>query len=329
MNSQINLSNKKSNFTISSMIKKEKKNASSRSNTQEMPHYNRSKNKSSSCKNKKSKNINNNSLYNNKNVCEEFPKKFTGITDINISAKINSNLNIITTKSEYKNMNENKYKEMLNSKEKKIAEIEQQILLYKDKLKNQIRILNINTSINSFNLSKTRSSTNVTERNMFQVRSLSNSHAKIKTSYPLTRNLYGNKKGEGKQNKNKSKSKKKPKSINYRKPKINNLFFSNKINEKKMHINNFKRSDANSKQKYKNKNIDIFMNYKRAKSSNIEKNKNNKNNSKNIVKGNINYSYINKNKELLTVEQTQILCDRMMEKMKNVLELVKIATTGD
>jgi hypothetical protein len=331
MNSQINLSNKKNNFTISSMIKKEKKNASSRSNTQEMPHYNRSKNKSSSCKNKKSKNINNNSLYNNKNLCEEFPKKLTGITDINISAKINSNLNIITTKSEYKNMNENQYKEMLNLKEKKIAELERQILLYKDKLKNQIRILNINTSINSFNLSKTRSSTNVTERNMFQVRSLSNSHAKIKTSYPLTRNLYGNKKGEGKQNKNKSKSKKKPKSTNYRKPKINNLFFSNKINEKKMHINNFKRSDANSKQKYKNKNIDIFMNYKRAKSSNVEKNNicnSNNNNYKNNVSSTNKYNN-SKNEELLTVEQTQILCDNMMEKLKNVLELVKMATTGD
>ncbi len=336
MNSQINLSNKKNNFTISSMIKNGKKNASSRSNTQEMPHYNRSKNKSSSCKNKKSKNVNN-SLYNNKNIYEEFPKKFTGVTNINISSKINSdsNSNIITTKNEYKNMNANQYKEMLNLKEKKIAELERQILLYKDKLKNQIRILNINTSINSFNLSKTRSSTNVTERNMYQIRSLSNSHPKIKTSYPLTRNIYGNKNVEGKQNmnKNKSKNKKKPKSSNYRKSKINVFFFVNKNNEKKMHVNNFKRSDANSKQKNKNKNKnsnnnDILMNYKRAKSSNIEKNKKINNNNNNLVRSNYKYSN-NKNEELLTVEQTQNLCDKMLEKMKNVLELVKMATTGD
>jgi hypothetical protein len=331
MNSQINLTNKKTNFTITNMIKNGKKNVSSRSNTQEMPHYNRPKNKSSSCKNKKSKNANN-SLYNNKNIIEDFPKKFTGI-NINISSKINSdsNPNIITTKSEYKNMNVNQYKEILNLKEKKIAELERQILLYKDKLKNQIRILSINTSLNSFNLSKTRSSTNVTERNMYQIRSLSNSNAKIKTSYPLTRNLYGGKKGEGKQNKNKSKNKKKPKSSNYRKPKINNFFFGNKNLEKKMHVNNFKRSDANSKQKYKNKNNDILMNYKRAKSSNVEKNNicnSNNNNYKNNVSSTNKYNN-SKNEELLTVEQTQILCDNMMEKLKNVLELVKMATTGD
>lgn len=327
MNSQINLSNKKNNFTISSMMKNGKKNASSRSNTQEMPHYNRSKNKSSSCKNKKNKNANN-SLYNSKNINDEFSKKFTGITNINVSAKINSdsNSNIITTKNDYKNMSVNQYKDILIQKDKKIAELEKQIKMYKDKLKNQIRIFNINTSINSFNLSKTRSSTNVTERNMYQIRSLSNSHAKIMTSYPLTRNLYGNKNGENKQNinKNKSKSKKKSKSNNYRKPKINNYFFGNKNNEKKMHVNNFKRGDGNSKQKYKNKIEDNLMNNKRAKSSNIEKNKNINHN---MVKSNIKYNH--KNEDLLTIEQTQNLCDKMIEKMKNALELVKKATTGD
>ena len=321
MNSQINLSNKKNNFTISSIIKasNDKKN-SSRSNTQEMPHYNRSKNKSSSCKYKKNKNANN-SLYNNKK--EEFPKKFTGIKNINISTKINSetNSNTNTTKNENKNMNIYQFKEILNQKDKKIAELEKQIKMYRDKLKNQIRIFNINTSINSFNLSKTRSSTNITERNMCQIRSLSNSHAKIKTSYPLTRNLYGNKKGENKANniKNISKNNKRPKSNNYRKPRYNNYIFGNKI-----HVNNFKRNAVNVKQKSKNKYQDNnSVKYKRAKSSNIEKNKNN------IIISKSNAKYNNKIENLLSIEETQILCDKMMAKMKNVLELVKLATTGE
>ena len=319
MNSQINLSNKKNNFTISSIIKasNDKKN-SSRSNTQEIPHYNRSKNKSSSCKYKKSKNVNN-SLYNNKK--EDFPKKFIGIKSINISTKINSetNSNTNTTKNENKNMNIYQFKEILIQKDKKIAELEKQIKKYRDKLKNQIRIFNINTSINSFNLSKTRSSTNVTERNMYQIRSLSNSHAKIKTSFPLTRNLYGNKNGENKVNysKNKSKNNKRPKSNNYRKPKYGNYIFGDQI-----HINNFKRNDVNSKQKSKNKYQDNnSMKYKRAKSTNIEKNK------KNIIMSKTNSKYINKNENLLSIEETQKLCDKMLEKMKIVLELVKMATT--
>jgi hypothetical protein len=321
MNSQINLSNKKNNFTISSIIKasNDKKN-SSRSNTQEMPHYNRSKNKSSSCKYKKNKNANN-SLYNNKK--EEFPKKFTGIKNMNISTKINSetNSNTNTTKNENKNMNIYQFKEILNQKDKKIAELEKQIKMYRDKLKNQIRIFNINTSINSFNLSKTRSSTNITERNMCQIRSLSNSHAKIKTSYPLTRNLYGNKKGDNKANNNKNiiKNNKRPKSNNYRKPRYNNYMFGNKI-----HVNNFKRNAVNVKQKSKNKYQDNnSVKYKRAKSSNIEKNKNN------IIISKSNAKYNNKIENLLSIEETQILCDKMMAKMKNVLELVKLATTGE
>ena len=32
---------------------------------------------------------------------------------------------------------------------------------------------------------------------------------------------------------------------------------------------------------------------------------------------------------LLSIEQTQYLCDKMLEKMKNVLELVKISTTSE
>ena len=324
MNSQINLSNKKKIFNINSIIKanKEKKNFSSRSNTQEMPHYNRSKNKSSSFKNKKTKNANN-SLYCSKN--EEFTRKFTGMT--NISTKINSDTNSIsnTAKNEYKNLNIYQFKEIKDQKEKKIIELEKQIKIYKDKLKNQIRVFNINTSINSFNLSKTRSSTNITERNIYQIRSFSNNQAKIKTSFPKTKKICGNKIIDNKinSNKNKKKSKKRAKSNNYKKPKINNYFFENKIIDYKMHINNFKRNENNNKHINK-KYQDNIMEYKRAKSStNAEKKWKNNNMTKSTAK------YNNKNEILLTIEETQKLCEQLMEKMKNVLELVKIATTED
>ena len=328
MNSQINLSNKKKIFTISSILKSsnDKKNCSSRSNTQEMPQYNNhSKNKSSSCKYRK--NINNNSsLYNNKK--EDLPKKYTGIT--NISTKINSDTNSKTNmaKKENKNLNVYQYKELINIKDKKIAELEKLITIYRDKLKNQIRVFNINTSINSFNLSKTRSSTNITERNIYKIRSLSNSQAKIKTSYPPTKNIYGNNKiVNNKMNYNKNTSKKRPKTNNYKKPKMNNYFFGNKNIDNKIHINNFKRNETTSKQKYKNKNNDYNSKYKRARSSNIEKNRKNNNLAKSCTNNNTNNT--NKDENLLTIEETKNLCDNMMEKMKNVLELVKMATTGD
>ena len=318
MNSQINLSNKKKNFTINSILKQsnDKKNFSSRSNTQEIPHYNHSKNKSSSCKYKKNKNINN-SLYNNKNG--DIPKKFTGIT--NISSKINSDTN--STKNEKKNLNYYQYKELINQKDKKIAELEQLIKIYRDKLKNQIRVFNINTSINSFNLSKTRSSTNITERNTYKIRSLSNSQAKIKTFYPYSKSVYEDKLVNNKMNYNKNKSKKRPKSNNYKKPNINNYYFGNKNIDNKIHVNNFKRNENTSKQKYKNKFQDKNT-YKRARSSNIEKNRKNNNLTKSSTNNNT-----NKDENLLTIQETQNLCDRMMEKMKNVLELVKMATTTD
>ena len=47
-------------------------------------------------------------------------------------------------------MNFNHYKEIMSQKDKKILDLEKQIKLYKEKLKNQARIFNINSSINSF-----------------------------------------------------------------------------------------------------------------------------------------------------------------------------------
>ena len=349
MHSQVNLSNKKTRSIIKST--NNRKTFSSRSNTQEMAHHNRPKNKSSSCNTKKNKNINT-SLFNSKNSKEEFPKHLIGLTNINIITKTNyitnANTNTNTDINAPKNAMVCKFKEILNQKDKKITELENQIKLYKDKLKNQIRIFNINSSTNSFNLSKTRSSTNVNERNLYQIQSLSKSHAKIKNSYQIiTRNTPKAETGQNfAKNKSRSKNKKRSKSNNYNysnsnnnlpKPKISAQFFwsKNKDNNIKIsgHVNNFKRSNNfNSSQKSKNKYDDANMKCKRAKSSNVEKNKRKNNIGKiNVnIKKSINSKDLDcTNGELMTVEETQMICDKMMEKIKSVLELVKKATTED
>ena len=335
MHSQVNLSNKKTRSIIKST--NARKTFSSRSNTQEMPHYNRSKNQSSSCNTKKNKNINT-SIFNTKNSKEEFPKNFIGLTNINITTKsnFNTNSNTNTDANNSKNATVSKFKEILNQKDKKISELE-----------NQIRIFNINSSTNSFNLSKTRSSTNVNERNLYQIHSLSKSHAKIKNSFQImTRNTPKAEMGQnfGKKN-SRSKNKKRSKSNNYNygsnnnlpKPKINANFFwsKNKDNNLKTssHVNNFKRSNNfNNNQKFKNKFDEVNMKYKRAKSSNTEKNKR----TNNMGKINVSTKKSTNSKDLdstygdlMTVEETQMICDKMMEKIKNVLELVKRATTED
>ena len=344
MHSQVNLSNKKARSIIKTA--NTRKTFSSRSNTQDIPHHNRPK-KSSSCNPKKNKNINT-SIFNTKNSKEEFPKKFMGLNNINISTKINSNTNSTanTDVNNTKNVAISKFKEILNQKDKKIAELETQIKIYKDKLKNQIRIFNINSSTNSFNLSKTRSSTNVNERNLYQIHSLSKSHAKIKNSFQImTRNIAKGVTGQNMaKNVSRSKNKKRSKSNNFNyssnnnlpKPKINKQFFWSKKEDNnitvKGHVNNFKRNNFKSCQKNKNKYEDNNMKYKRAKSSNVEKNKR----TNNIGIINVNMKKINNNKDLdstfgdlMTVEETQMLCDRMMEKIKSVLELVKKATTEE
>ena len=345
MHSQVNLSSKKARSIIKTA--NTRKTFSSRSNTQDITHHNRPK-KSSSCNPKKNKNINT-SIFNTKSSKEDFPKKFIGLNNINISTKINSNTNSNANAdiNNTKNVAIYKFKEILNQKDKKIAELETQIKIYKDKLKNQIRIFNINSSTNSFNLSKTRSSTNVNERNLYQIHSLSKSHAKIKNSFQImTRNIPKGVSGQNNaKNVSRSKNKKRSKSNNFNyssnnnlpKPKINTQFFwsknSNDNNIKaKGHVNNFKRNNFNSSQKNKNKYDDSNMKYKRAKSSNVEKNK--RTNNMGII--NVNMKKINNNKDLdstygdlMTVEETQMLCDRMIEKIKSVLELVKKATTED
>ena len=329
MNSRTDSSNKNNNYMVRSVNKtyNNKKIFPSSSNSKETPQYNSSKNKSSSYKHKYSKS-GSKSMFNYQNyISEDFTKKFMGTSNTNISTKISSNSNINLNRNKFKKMNLNQYKDILHQKDKKIVELERQIKVYKDKLKNQITLININSSasLNNFNLNKTQSSKNVKERNFGQIRSYSSSHAKIKTSSPMTNNMCPNKNidkhynyNNNKVNNNKNRYKKRAKSNDYKREKINNLFYVRNLNEIKMqHIIYFK-----NKNKSKNKS-ENNGNYKRAKSSNIEK----KINNNNITKPKM--GIYNKKNELLSIEETQKICDKMLEKMKKVLELVKITTTSE
>lgn len=316
MNSKTNSNNRRNiNFMARSVnkVNNDKKIFSFRSNTQEIPQYDRPKNKSSSHKNKNLKNESK-SMFSKQNYkSEELPKKFMGISNTNISIKMNSDSNINLKNNDFNKINVNQYKNILHQKDKKIVELERQIKLYKDKLNNQITIININSSasLNNFNLSKTQSSKNVIERKLGQVRSYSNSNEKIKVSYPMSNN-------NNKINKNKNIYRKRAKSNDYKKEKINSLIFVKNLNEIKKQNYNYFKSKSKSKTKIGNNG-----NCKRANSSKTEKRNINNNNTKSKV------SINSSNNELLSIEETQYLCDKMLEKMKKVLELVKISTTSE
>ena len=316
MNSKTNSNNRRNiNFMARSVnkVNNDKKIFSFRSNTQEIPQYDRPKNKSSSHKNKNLKNESK-SMFSKQNYkSEELPKKFMGISNTNISIKMNSDSNINLKNNDFNKINVNQYKNILHQKDKKIVELERQIKLYKDKLNNQITIININSSasLNNFNLSKTQSSKNVIERKLGQVRSYSNSNEKIKVSYPMSNN-------NNKVNKNKNIYRKRAKSNDYKKEKINSLIFVKNLNEIKKQNYNYFKSKSKSKTKIGNNG-----NCKRANSSKTEKRNINNNNTKSKV------SINSTNNELLSIEETQYLCDKMLEKMKKVLELVKISTTSE
>ena len=315
MNSKTNSNNRRNiNFMARSVnkVNNDKKIFSFRSNTQEIPQYDRPKNKSSSHKNKNLKNESK-SMFSKQNYkSEELPKKFMGISNTNISIKMNSDSNINLKNNDFNKINVNQYKNILHQKDKKIVELERQIKLYKDKLNNQITIININSSasLNNFNLSKTQSSKNVIERKLGQVRSYSNSNEKIKVSYPMPNN--------NKVKNNKNIYRKRAKSNDYKKEKINSLIFVKNLNEIKKQNYNYFKSKSKSKTKIGNNG-----NCKRANSSKTEKRNINNNNTKSKV------SINSSNNELLSIEETQYLCDKMLEKMKKVLELVKISTTSE
>ena len=154
----------------------------------------------------------------------------------------------------------------------------------------------------------------MSERNICYMQSMSRSQAKIKISSSLANNLYGNKNTDKKV---KNENKKRPKSNNYRKPKMD----AYNINK---HSNNFKKNLIN---KTKNLNIlesNYLFNFKRPKSSNVKIKKN----INNMMSKPINNAH-NKENKLLTLEETQQLCDKMIKKMKYTLELVKAATIGE
>lgn len=103
-----------------------------------------------------------------------------------------------------------------------------------------------------------------------------------------------------------------------KKEKINSLIFVKNLNEIKKQNYNYFKSKSKSKTKIGNNG-----NCKRANSSKTEKRNINNNNTKSKV------SINSSNNELLSIEETQYLCDKMLEKMKKVLELVKISTTSE
>ena len=239
-------------------------------------------------------------------------KKFNNLT--NVTSSLNSDFSNKSNSQNYKSQI-NQYNEIMNQKDKEIFELEKKVKLYKEKLNYLKKNKNINSSLNSFNLSKTRSSSNFTERNINHMQSMSKSQAKIKTSFSLAANLYLNKNVD---KKIKNEEKIRPKSNNYRKPKIDILIIN-----KNSH--NYKKNNINLNNKSKNMPMAEIIYYnKRPKSSKIKNKKN-----VNIIFNKSNNCNNNKANNLLTLEETQNLCDKIIKKMKFTLELVKAATMGE
>jgi hypothetical protein len=243
MNSHYTPSYNKNNLIMRNVTKNnnKKKYFSSRSNTQDKPHNNINIKSLSTNKPKKNRNSINNIIKN-----EQIPKKYTNITSSLNSENTNKN-----NSHNYKyKINQNN--EIINQKDMEIFELEKKVKLYTDKLnflKKNKNIYNINISINSFNLSKTRSSSNVTERNIYFSESLSKSQAKIKIPSSFQE---------------KNENKKRPKSNNYRKPKMD--FY----NINKYSINYKKNKSNKSKYVNLNENNILFNTNKRRKSSNVK-----------------------------------------------------------
>ena len=325
MNSHFVSSNKKFNLMIKSFAKQnqDKKIFSFRSNTQEMPKNRKNNNSSINIINNNNNSNKSKTNRKNKNNNNEIPKQFTGVSNI-----IN-NHNFDSNKSDYIK-NKNKiiyYKDILGKKDIEINELENKIKLYKDKLQkanHKKNNSNLNISINSLYLNKTKSSTYITERNNFKINSPSNSQPKIKTEIILNNNIYenkNNKKNINNKNKNEMKNeiKKRPKSNDYKNSKIiDYIFYYKKYNKKNLNNHEINIINNINKKNLKNEKNNYFYNHRRAKSTKIEQNKyQNK-----LMKSNINENV------LLSLEQTKYLCDKIIEKLKYTLELVKLATTG-
>ena len=232
----------------------------------------------------------------NKNKKEKFIGKYSSF---------NASKNISKSKNRDK-------KEILLEKDKEINDLMLKLKMCKDKLnyiKNQkcFNVTTNNSNLNSCNLSKTKSSTTLTERNINQINSLNkiNGQCNIKPTCNLLKNqniycIYSN------INKNQLiediniLSKTRPKSSNYNK---NNNFVLKSTNKKAMTF-----YSCNKKKSTINKN-----NNKNGKMNNIYT----------INKNNLNNTY-----KILSIESTKKIYDNMLEKTKTILEMIKNVTTG-
>ena len=296
-------------------LAKGKSNSSPRANTQEVSHR---KNKNSTFgKNRmtpkekdddylrKNSAININSIKNDTNIKLSLNSETTNNC---ISNNVSKTSKTIRTEAQFL--------EIINNKNKEIKELERKIKKEKLSLMAYLKkgnCKNTNTSLNSFNLSKTRSSTNFTERNIFQINSFCNSKMKIKTSYPLP----GARRTHDSNTVNKSKMR--PKSDDYKKPKNNNF---NKQQKNYIIYYNSQRAKMKS---YTN---NFVVNYKRCNSSKQKNstdkcNKNNNNINNIVTKNNINTSVKFKT---LSVDETREIFDNIYNRYKQVLEVLKMGT---
>ena len=304
------------NHSLRNIMKLEKsKNTSSpRANTQEVTHR---KNKNSTFgKNRMTP----------KEKDDEFLRKnsainINSIKNDNIKLSLNSDTtnNCISNNVSKANKTirtQAQYIEIINNKNKEIKELERKIKKEKLSLMTYLKkgnCKNTNTSLNSFNLSKTRSSTNFTERNILQINSFCNSKMKIKTSYPLPG-------AKCKNDPNINKNKMRPKSDDYKKPKNNNF-----SKQQKNYITYYNSQRA----KIKSYTNNFAVNYKRCNSSK-QKNSTDKcnkinNNINKIAAKNNNYNASIKVKTL-SIEETREIFENLYNRYKQVLDMVKFAT---
>ena len=294
-------------------LAKGKNNSSPRANTQEVTHR---KNKNST--------IGKNRIP-PKEKEDDYLRKNSAINinpiknDTNIKLSLNSETaNCISNNVSKANKTirtEAQFLEIINNKNKEIKELERKIKKEKLSLMTYLKkgnCKNTNTSLNSFNLSKTRSSTNFTERNILQINSFCNSKMKIKTSYPLPG-------AKCKNDPNINKNKMRPKSDDYKKPKNNN--FSKQQKNYVIYYNS-------QRAKIKNYTNNFVINYKRCNSSK-QKNSTDKcnkiNNNINIIAAKNNNNTFAKVKSL-SIEETRGMLDYIYNRYKQVLEVVKTAT---
>ena len=268
---------KKNNLSFGSLIK------TINSNTNQNPYSSRSMTQVAAHKNKNSK--------------EKCKGKFSSF---NAKEKINKSKN-------------RDNKATLLEKDKEINELILKLTMYKNKLnyinnQKSFNITNNTSSLNSCNLSKTKSSTTLTERNINSINSLSllNREYKVKPTCNLLKNK-------------------------------NTNFISSNTNKNQLikNVNILSKIRAKSSNYNKNNNCILKNTNKKTKvfysCNNPKKNAINKNNNKNCKINNIhtiNTNNMSDTYKILSIANTKKIYDDILEKTKNILEMVKKATTG-